>query len=58
MSVSDQEILVCIPAFNESKTIAAVTRKARRYSTEVIVCDDGSQDNTDKIAEAAWGFCN
>lgn len=43
--------LVCIPAFNEEKTIGDIVKKSLQYSDKVIVCDDGSQDNTAKIAK-------
>jgi Glycosyl transferase family 2 len=46
-------ILVCIPAYNESKTIGDVVRKASDYADEVIVYDDGSTDNTYDVAKAA-----
>jgi glycosyltransferase involved in cell wall biosynthesis len=44
-------ILVCIPARNEEKTIAAVLVKARRYADRIVVCDDGSSDLTGDIAK-------
>ena len=53
MPEHNRKILVCIPACNESKAIGGIIKKAREYSTEVIVCDDGSVDNTHQIAEAA-----
>lgn len=46
-------VLVCIPAFNEAKNIAEVVQKAKPYCSEVIVCDDGSADDTVKVAKAA-----
>src|SRR5919107_3118496 len=46
-------ILVCIPAYNESKTIGDIILKAKNYATEIIVYDDGSTDNTYEIAKAA-----
>lgn len=46
-------IVVCIPAYNESKNIANIVQKARIYATEVIVCDDGSLDNTAQIARSS-----
>jgi glycosyltransferase involved in cell wall biosynthesis len=46
-------ILVCIPAYNESKTIRDIILKAKNYATEVIVYDDGSTDNTYDVAKAA-----
>jgi len=42
--------LVCIPAFNEEKSIADIVKKSLQYCNKVIVCDDGSTDNTAKIA--------
>lgn len=42
--------LVCIPAFDEEKTIGDVVKKSLKYADKVIVCDDGSKDNTAKIA--------
>ncbi|MGI0010302.1 MAG: glycosyltransferase family 2 protein [Nitrosopumilaceae archaeon] len=43
--------LVCIPAFNEEKTIGGIVKKCLQYGDKVIVCDDGSQDNTANIAK-------
>lgn len=45
------KIIVCIPAYNEEKNIGNVVRKARNHADEVIVCNDGSTDNTAKIAK-------
>lgn len=45
-------IVACIPAFNEEKTIEAVLEQVFRYVEQVIVCDDGSTDDTAEIAEA------
>lgn len=42
-----------IPAYNEEKTIEAVVEGALRYVDEVIVVDDGSEDDTARIAEEA-----
>lgn len=53
MEVHDKKILVCIPAFNESEAIADVIKSASRHATEVLVCDDGSEDDTDRVAEIA-----
>jgi glycosyltransferase involved in cell wall biosynthesis len=46
-------IIACIPAFNEERTIASIVLLARRYVDRVIVCDDGSADNTKQIAVEA-----
>jgi glycosyltransferase involved in cell wall biosynthesis len=56
MDFSNQQsvrILVCIPAYNESKTIGDTVRKAKNHADEVIVYDDGSTDNTYDVAKAA-----
>ncbi len=42
--------LVCIPAYNENKTIGDMVKKSFQYADKVIVCDDGSTDDTAKIA--------
>jgi len=42
--------IVCIPAYNAEKKIGDVVKKSLEYVDEVIVCDDGSTDNTAKIA--------
>jgi len=47
------EIIVLIPAFNESLVIGSVVLQARKYASRVIVVDDGSADNTSEVAELA-----
>lgn len=42
--------LVCIPAFNEEKSISAIIGKAKDHADQIVVCDDGSTDETSKIA--------
>ena len=44
---------ILIPAYNEEKRIAAVVREVRDYCPDVIVIDDGSPDDTDKVAAEA-----
>ena len=44
--------LACIPAFNVEKTIGDVVKECLLHVDKVIVCDDGSTDNTARIAEA------
>lgn len=46
------KIIAAIPAYNESKYIAAIIKNTQKYVHRVIVIDDGSQDGTDKIARA------
>jgi glycosyltransferase involved in cell wall biosynthesis len=43
--------LVGIPAYNEENTIGVVVKRSLLYSDKVIVVDDGSNDNTAKIAK-------
>lgn len=50
---SASRVLVCIPAYNESSRIANIVSRARAYASEVIVCDDGSRDDTTKEAQTA-----
>ena len=44
--------LACIPAFNVEKTIGDIVKDCLLHVDKVIVCDDGSVDNTAKVAEA------
>ena len=44
-------VVVGIPAFNEEKNISRVILDAKKFADEVIVCDDGSNDHTSKVAE-------
>lgn len=46
-------VIICIPAFNESQAIAQVIERAKPYASEIIVCDDGSVDNTSEVAKNA-----
>lgn len=42
-----------IPAFNEERVIFDVIKRCQKYVDKVIVCDDGSIDNTMKKAQEA-----
>jgi len=44
---------VCIPAYNQAKTVSDVVLMSKKYADEIIVCDDGSADNTFEIAKKA-----
>lgn len=44
---------VAIPVYNEGSTVMAVVEQARRYVNEVLVVDDGSSDETSKLADQA-----
>ena len=45
------KIVIGIPAFNEEKNIASLLIKLKKISQDIIVCNDGSNDLTGKIAE-------
>ena len=46
-------IVIAIPCFNEDRFIGSVVAKARQYADEVVVIDDGSHDESGKVAEIA-----
>jgi len=52
-SSSGRRTIAVIPCFNEEATIGSVVLKARRYVDEVLVVDDGSVDDTARVAEDA-----
>lgn len=43
--------IACIPVYNEEKVIGEIVKKCMNYVDKVIVCDDGSTDNTAKVAK-------
>ena len=45
--------LVCIPAYNEEIKINGIVKKSLPYADKVIVCDDGSTDDTAALAKKA-----
>ena len=45
--------VACIPAFNVANQISDVIKKSQKYVDQVIVCDDGSSDETFLNAEFA-----
>jgi glycosyltransferase involved in cell wall biosynthesis len=45
--------IACIPAFNEEKIIEDIIRRCKVHVDKVIVCDDGSKDNTSDVATKA-----
>ena len=49
----ESEICVVIPAYNASLTIHEVITGALKHCSNVIVADDGSDDNTSAVAEKA-----
>ena len=42
---------VVIPAYNEAKRLGPVVKRARNFSSHVVVVDDGSTDGTSKVAK-------
>jgi glycosyltransferase involved in cell wall biosynthesis len=51
------KICAIIPAFNEASYIARIVEETREYIETVIVIDDGSEDRTARIAQAAGATC-
>jgi len=47
------KILAAIPCYNEEVTIGSIVLKAKRHVDEVLVIDDGSIDDTARVAEEA-----
>lgn len=45
--------IACIPAFNEENSIADVVNRSLKIVDKVIVCDDGSNDQTETYAKNA-----
>ena len=50
-NVVQMKIFIGIPAFNEEKNIASIILKIKEKFPNIIVCNDGSSDQTGKIAE-------
>jgi glycosyltransferase involved in cell wall biosynthesis len=46
-------ILAGIPAYNEARYVGSIVLQAKQYADQVIVVDDGSSDNTARVAELA-----
>ena len=44
-------IVIGLPAYNEEKNIAQIILKLQKVSDKIIVCNDGSTDLTEEIAE-------
>ena len=45
--------IACIPAYNEESHIENLVKSAKNHVDSVVVCDDGSTDNTASIAKNA-----
>ena len=46
------EITIVVPTLNEAETVADIIKGCKRYSSDIIVVDGHSRDDTAKIAEA------
>jgi len=55
-STNPLRVLVGIPAYNEARSVGSIVLQAKQYCDDVIVVDDGSTDNTARIAELAGAF--
>ena len=53
MHSKNHNSLAVVPCYNEEATIGSVVLKAKRHVDKVLVVDDGSNDDTAKIAEEA-----
>jgi glycosyltransferase involved in cell wall biosynthesis len=49
------KVIAGMPAYNEDKYVGSLVLKVRQYVDEVFVVDDGSADDTAKIAKLAGG---
>ena len=47
------KIIAAIPAYNEEKYVGTIVLKTRKYVSEVLMLDDGSTDQTAKVARLA-----
>jgi glycosyltransferase involved in cell wall biosynthesis len=46
------KVTIGIPAFNEEKNIAKIISQIKEITSSIIVCDDNSTDDTNKIAKS------
>ena len=48
--------IACIPTFNEEANIQQVIKKTKLFVDLVVICDDGSTDNTANLAEESNAY--
>lgn len=53
----NQRVAIIIPAYNEEKHIGEIIKKCQKYSTDIVVIDDGSTDDTVRVALEAGAIC-
>ena len=53
LQVKKSKIAVILPAYNDEISIGSIVLIARKYSDQVILVDNGSEDDTAEIAESA-----
>lgn len=56
LPANDLRIIAVLPALNQAEDISTLISKLKYHADEVVVVDDGSNDETAKLAEAA-GAC-
>lgn len=53
MMAKKKQLVAVIPAYNAAKTIGQLVRRSKKFVDKVIVVDDGSMDETAKVAKSA-----
>jgi len=51
-----EKVCALIPAYNESKTIVSIIEGVKRFGLQPLVVDDGSTDDTAKLAKESGAF--
>ncbi|MDP3888614.1 MAG: glycosyltransferase family 2 protein [bacterium] len=51
-----QKYYVVIPAWNEEPRVAKVIKEVKKYTSNIIIVDDGSSDRTSEVAAKNGGF--
>lgn len=51
-----ESVLTALPVYNEAEHVAGVLAEVARYSSDVLVVDDGSTDGTSRILETKTGI--
>ncbi len=57
VNLADRRVLVLVPAFNEERLIGSLLLRLKQLPVEILVVDDGSEDRTAQIAQAAGVKC-